>query len=194
MRREKRATRKRQKEKKSMLEQVKGILIWIFEIAVVVLIAFVLVLFFGQMRSNTGQSMETTLSDGDHVLIDTFSYRIGTPKRNDIIAFKPNGSSTSHSYIKRVIGLPGETVQIKDGMIYINGKVYLEKTDYPAITNPGLAAEEITLGVTEYFVLGDNRKNSEDSRSADIGKVKRSYIYGKAWFVASPKKDWGFVK
>ena len=177
-----------------MLEQVKEIVIWIFEIAVVVLIAFVLVLFFGQMRTNTGQSMETTLSDGDHVLIDTFSYRIGTPKRNDIIAFKPNGSSTSHSYIKRVIGLPGETVQIKDGMIYINGKVYLEKTDYPAITNPGLAVEEITLGVTEYFVLGDNRKNSEDSRSADIGKVKRSYIYGKAWFVASPKKNWGFVK
>ena len=193
MRREKRNPRKRQKEKKSIQEQIKGILLWIFEILAVILAAFVLVLFFGQIRTNTGQSMEVTLSDGDHVLIDTFSYRIGSPKRNDIIAFKPNGSDTSHIYIKRVIGLPGETVQIKDGMIYINGKVYLEKADYPTITNPGLASEEIKLGVTEYFVLGDNRNNSEDSRYADVGLVDADYIEGRVWFRILPADSFGSV-
>ena len=193
MKREKRNPRKRQKEKKSVKEQIKNILLWIFEIVAVVLTAFVLVLFFGQMRTNTGESMEMTLSDGDHVLIDTFSYRIGSPKRNDIIAFKPNGSETSHTYIQRVIGLPGETIQIKDGMIYINGKVYLEKTDYPAITNPGLAAEEITLGVTEYFVLGDNRNNSEDSRYADIGLVDSDYIEGRVWLRILPTDSFGRI-
>ena len=194
MKREMRPQRKRQKEKKSIREQLKDILLWIFEILVVVLIAFVLVLFFGQIRTNSGQSMETTLSDGDHVLIDTFSYRVGSPKRNDIIAFRPNGSDTSHIYVKRVIGLPGETVQIKDGMIYINGKVYLEKTDYPAITNPGLASEEIELGTTEYFVLGDNRNNSEDSRFADVGLVDANYIEGRVWLRILPSGSFGLVK
>ena len=193
MRREKRNPRKRQKEKKSVQEQIKSILLWIFEILVVVLAAFVLVLFFGQIRTNTGQSMEVTLSDGDHVLIDTLSYRIGSPKRNDIIAFKPNGSDTSHTYIKRVIGLPGETIQIRDGMIYINSKVYLEKTDYPAITNPGLASEEIKLGVTEYFVLGDNRNNSEDSRYADVGLVDADYIEGRVWLRILPSDSFGRI-
>ena len=186
MRREKRNPRKRQKEKKSVQEQIKSILLWIFEILVVVLAAFVLVLFFGQIRTNTGQSMEVTLSDGDHVLIDTLSYRIGSPKRNDIIAFKPNGSDTSHIYIKRVIGLPGETIQIRDGMIYINGKVYLEKTDYPAITNPGLASEEI-------IVLGDNRNNSEDSRYADVGLVDADYIEGRVWLRILPSDSFGRI-
>ena len=193
MRREKRNPRKRQKETKAVQEQIKSVLLWIFEILVVVLAAFVLVLFFGQIRTNTGQSMEVTLSDGDHVLIDTLSYRIGSPKRNDIIAFKPNGSNTSHTYIKRVIGLPGETIQIRDGMIYINGKVYLEKTDYPAITNPGLASEEIKLDVTEYFVLGDNRNNSEDSRYADVGLVDADYIEGRVRLRILPSDSFGRI-
>lgn len=130
--------------------------------------------------------MDVTLSGGDTVLLDALSYQFGAPKRGDIIAFKPNGSETSHSSIKRVIGLPGETVQIKDGMIYIDGSVYLEQTNYPAITNPGMAADEITLGKGEYFVLGDNRNNSEDSRFADVGLVHEDYIEGKVWFVLSP--------
>lgn len=194
MRRGKKTVRKRQKEKKSLREQVTGVFLWIFEILVTILIAFVLVYFLGQIRTNVGQSMEMTLSDGDQVLIDTFSYRIGSPKRNDLIAFKPNGSSTSHTYIKRVIGLPGETVQIKEGMIYINGSVYLEKTDYPAISNAGLASEPITLGVKDYFVLGDNRNNSEDSRHADIGLVSSDYIEGRVWLRLFPTDHFGRVK
>ena len=194
MRREKRNVRKRQKEKRSVREKVTGILLWIFQIIVVILISFVLVYFFGQARSNVGQSMELTLADGDRVLLNTLAYRVSSPQRGDIVAFKPNGSETSHTHIKRVIGLPGETVQIKDGMIYIDDKVYLEKTDYPAISNGGLAEDSITLGVKEYFVLGDNRNNSEDSRYADIGLVNSDYIEGKVWFRILPTNLLGFIE
>ena len=165
-----------------------------FQILVVILFAYVLVYFFGQSRTNIGQSMDVTLSGGDTVLMDTLIYQVGSPKRGDVIAFKPNGSSTGHSSIKRVIGLPGETIQIKDGMIYIDGEVYLEKKSYPVITNPGMASDGITLGNQEYFVLGDNRNNSVDSRFADVGTVKASYIEGKVWFVLSPSEHRGLVK
>lgn len=194
MKRTVRGARRRQKEKRSLREKVTSALQWIFEIAVVVLFAFVIVYFFGQTRTNVGQSMELTLADGDRVLLNTLDYRVGSPKRNDIIAFKPNGSSTSHTHIKRVIGLPGETVQIIDGMIYINGAVFLEKTDYPSMNNSGLASEPVTLGVKEYFVLGDNRNDSEDSRYADIGLVNADYIEGKVWFRIAPSDAFGLIK
>ncbi|MFR3320974.1 MAG: signal peptidase I [Lachnospiraceae bacterium] len=111
-------------------------------------------------------------------------YQVGTPKRGDVIAFKPNGSSTGHSSIKRVIGLPGETIQIKDGMIYIDGEVYLEKRAIRSSQTQGMASDGITLGNREYFVLGDNRNNSVDSRFADVGTVKASYIEGKSMVCA----------
>ena len=167
---------------------------WTFQILIVIMFAYVIVYFFGQSRTNVGQSMDVTLSGGDTVLINVMAYQLGGPKRGDVISFKPGGSESSHSSIKRVIGLPGETVQIKEGMIYIDGKVYLEQKNYPAITNPGMASEPITLGGNEYFVLGDNRNNSEDSRFADIGPVASEYIEGKVWFVLSPAKHRGFLK
>lgn len=182
---------KQPKKRKSL---VKNILLWTFEILVVILFAYVVVFFFGQSRTNIGQSMDVTLSGGDTVLLNVLAYQTGSPGRGDVIAFKPNGSTTGHSNIKRIIGLPGETVQIKDGMIYIDGTVYLEKKSYPAITNPGMASEEITLGDNEYFVLGDNRNNSEDSRFADVGLVKSSYIEGKVWYILSPSEHRGFLK
>ena len=194
MRKTGRGSRKRQKEKRTLREKISSVLLWIFEIAVVILFAFVLVYFFGQVRTNIGSPMELTLADGDRVLLDRLSYSVGSPKRNDIIAFKPNGSSTSHTHIKRVIGLPGETIQIMDGIIYINGKVYLEKADYPLMTNSGLASEPITLGVKEYFVLGDNRNDSEDSRYADIGLVNLDYIEGKVWLRIAPTDSFGRVE
>ncbi len=179
------------KTKKSSL--LKNILLWAFEILVVILFAYVVVHFFGQTRTNIGQSMDTTISGGDTVLLNTFAYQFGSPKRGDVIAFKPNGSSNAYTSIKRVIGLPGETIQIKDGIIYIDGAVYLEEKSYPAITNAGMAEDGITLGDREYFVLGDNRNNSEDSRFADVGIVKSDYIEGKVWFILSPSEHRGFV-
>jgi signal peptidase I len=191
MNRVKNRRERRRKEQKSLARALFG---WIFQIVAVILIAYVLVFFFGQTRTNIGQSMDGTLSGGDTVLLNEMSYKLKGPSRGDIISFKPNGSESSHSYIKRVIGLPGETVQIKNGMIYINGELYLEDTDYPVMTDPGLAEDEIVLGSSEYFVLGDNRNNSEDSRYADIGNVNLSDIEGKIWFVISPKSHFGFVK
>ncbi len=179
------------KKKKSV---IRNIALWTFEILVVILFAYVVVYFFGQSRTNIGQSMDVTLSGGDTVLLNVLAYQVGTPDRGDIISFKPNGSDTGHSSIKRIIGLPGETVQIKDGMIYINDVVYLEKKSYPVITNPGMAADGIKLGDKEYFVLGDNRNNSEDSRFADVGVVHSDYIEGKVWFVLSPSEHRGLIK
>lgn len=173
---------------------IKTILLWTFEILVAILFAYVVVYFFGQSRTVIGQSMDVTLSGGDTVLLNVLTYQLSAPERGDVISFKPNGSNTGHSNIKRVIGLPGETVQIKDGMIYIDGAVYLEQKSYPVITNPGMAAEEIQLGDKEYFVLGDNRNNSEDSRFADVGIVKADYIEGKVWFVLSPSEHRGFLQ
>jgi len=167
---------------------------WTFQILLVIMFAYMAVYFFGQARTNVGQSMDTTLTGGDVVLLNVLAYQMTGPDRGDIIAFKPNGSDSSRSSIKRVIGLPGETVQIIDGMIYIDGKTYLEQKSFPAITNPGMAADPIKLSATEYFVLGDNRNNSEDSRFADVGKVTTDMIEGKVWFVLSPASRRGLLR
>lgn len=105
----------------------------------------------------------------------------------------PSEDKKASIHIKRVIALPGETVQIKDGQILINGEVYNEKDEFPAITNAGLASEPITVGKGQYFVLGDNRNNSEDSRHNGMGLVNSDRIVGKLWFTISPWKKIGFV-
>ena len=110
------------------------------------------------------------------------------------IAFSPNGNENSHYYIKRIVGLPGETIEVQDGKIIVNGKPIKEKYQTTTIEELGLLSEPITLGNNEYFVLGDDRQNSEDSRSVDLGAVKRADIAGKIWFVVSPGKTFGFVK
>lgn len=179
------------KKKRSIPQQI---FLWVFQIVIVVLFAFVVVYFFGQTRTCIGQSMSTTIEGGDAVLLDGLSYKLGNPKRNDVIAFQLNGNREGASSIKRILGVPGETIQIKDGMIYIDGEIYLEKKDYPAMTDAGLAEEPITLGTNQYFVLGDNRNNSEDSRYADIGMIKKRYIAGKIWFTCAPFEKLGFTK
>ena len=90
--------------------------------------------------------------------------------------------------------MPGDKIQIKNGAVYVNGELFDEKVDTAAVEDAGLASEEITVGEDEYFVLGDNRNSSEDSRYANIGNVKREYIIGKAWFRISPLRKIGFIK
>lgn len=174
--------------------KLKTVLIWILEIIIVVSLGILLTIGFGKTTTIQEGSMDPTLAAGDTLLIDRTTYIFSAPKRGDIIAFKLSDDEKASTHIKRVIGLPGETIQIKDGQILIDGETYQEQKSFPSIQNAGLAEETITLGKGEYFVLGDNRNNSEDSRFVDVGNVKKSNIIGKLWFVISPKEEFGFLK
>ena len=171
-----------------------GIAIWIFKIGVVCLMAFVWVWFFGQQVSTVGDSMKPVLGNGDVVLVNRIIYNATTPKRGDIIIFKPKGNENVHYYTKRIIGLPGETVEIMENRIYIDGEKLEERYETTDIDDVGIVKEKVKLAGDEYFVLGDNRASSEDSRNADVGNVKREYIYGKAWFVISFGEHFGWIK
>lgn len=188
--------RKKRKHRKKHfhMQTISKIGMWTFKIAVVCLLAFVSVWYFGQKVSTVGDSMKPILRNGDVVLVNRIVYNASRPKRGDIIVFKPKGNENSHYYIKRIIGLPGETVEIIENHVYINGEKLKEDYKTTDINDVGIVSEKMQLASDEYFVLGDDRANSEDSRNADVGNVKRSYIYGKAWFVVSPKKDFGFVR
>lgn len=175
-------------------EKVKTAIEWGTEIIVVSILAWMLVSFFGQRVSNAGDSMSPVLKNGDVVLINRIVYDARKPKRGEIIAFRPNGNENAHYCIKRVVGLPGETVQIKDGKVYIDGKVQKKNIYTSDLDFAGIAEKKLTLGETEYFVLGDNSAGSDDSRLADIGNVKREDIGGKVWFVTNIGKNFGFVK
>lgn len=175
-------------------EKVKTAIEWGTEIIVVCILAWMLVSFFGQRVSNAGDSMSPVLKNGDVVLINRIVYDARKPKRGEIIAFRPNGNENAHYCIKRVVGLPGETVQIKDGKVYIDGKVQKKNVYTSDLDFAGIAEKKLTLGETEYFVLGDNGAGSDDSRLADIGNVKREDIGGKVWFVTNIGKNFGFVK
>ncbi|MBU5334199.1 signal peptidase I [Anaerocolumna aminovalerica] len=156
-------------------------IIWIIELAVVIGLAYFVVNFTIERTTMLGVSMSPTLVDQDKIIINKFAYKFNKPERFDIIVFKQSGNEHSYYNIKRIIGLPGETINITDGNVYVNGELLEEPMVIEPITNSGLAAEEITLDKNEYFVLGDNRNNSEDSRFANIGNILSNEIIGKAW-------------
>ncbi len=157
--------------------------------------AFLLSLFITKFvayhTSVEGSSMETSLQSGDQLVIEKASYRFVNPHRFDVIVFP---YSTNVSYIKRIIGLPGETVRIEDGIVYINGEPLQGDHGKEEIEDPGLASEDIVLGADEYFVLGDNRNASVDSRRSEVGIIQKSQIQGKAWLRFFPFSGFGFVK
>ena len=131
------------------------------------------------------------MEDGDNLIVDKLSYRFHEIERFDVIVFRFQDSNVH--YIKRIIGLPGETVKIDDGTIYINGKVLEESYGTEKMLDSGIAKDEITLGDDEYFVLGDNRNDSKDSRDPSVGKVPRSYIDGKAILRIYPFMKFGTI-
>lgn len=165
------------------------------ELVVCVLIAFGLSAafnhFIGTHTIVEGASMESTLHDEDSLYVDKIAYRFGKPKRFDIIVFRYD---EDNYYIKRIIGLPGETVEIKDGIIYINGNKLNENYGLENMDELNNTYDAVTIGEDEYYVLGDNRNHSTDSRSKDVGLVKKSQIIGKASYRIYPFDTFGKLK
>lgn len=179
-----------EKKEKSTVGELATMLLYV---AIVLVLTFLVVRYVGQRTEVSGHSMEPTLSDGDNLIVDKISYRFNDPQRFDIIVF-PFQYKDNTFYIKRIIGLPGETVQIKDGVIYINGEVLEEHYGKEVMEKSGLAAEPITLADDEYFVLGDNRNASSDSREPSVGSIKRENIIGRAWLRIWPFDSFGILK
>ena len=175
------------------VDMKKEILSWVFYIAFVLVLTWVIITFVGQRTRVDGRSMINTLHDGDNLIVEKLSYRFSDPKRFDIIVFPPTGKK--EYYIKRIIGLPGETVQVVDGYVYINGS-RLESDIYgnELMDDPMAASQPITLGEDEYFVLGDNRNHSQDSRDPSVGEVKKDTIMGKAWVRIYPFDKMGVIR
>nr|WP_330362045.1 signal peptidase I [Pseudobutyrivibrio ruminis] len=176
--------------KESLGKEVVSVII---NVLVCFAIVFLITHFVGQRTVVSGSSMEDTLSDGDNLIVDKLSYRFHNPERYDVVVF-PYQYEEDTYYIKRIIGLPGEVVNIdSDGTIYINGEPLDETYGTETILNSGLAASDILLGPDEYFVLGDNRNNSTDSRFEQVGNIHGSDIVGKAWVRVYPFNEFGLV-
>lgn len=183
------------KRRKIEAAVVKEIFTWITGVFVAILLAFVLVYCVGMTTSVIGISMQPTLENSEKIMVNRFVYMISSPKQNDVIVFVPNGSVNSHYYVKRVVGTPGDTVQIVDGHLYINDDLFAYEDKYDEMAHAGIAENKITLKKGEFFVLGDNRNNSEDSRSANIGIINKKNIIGKAWLhLGAGENTIGFVK
>lgn len=183
-----------QEKRKINIGLLKEIAVWICEILLTIAAAIIMVYFFGFRVSVIGPSMSPTLESGEKVLVNRFVYKLFDPKQNDLVVFQPNGNEKSHYYVKRVIAVSGDTVQIKDGAIYVNGELFTEMVGTEKIENAMLAENEILVGEDEYFVMGDNHNNSEDSRYASIGNVKKEYITGQAWLRVAPWDRMGLLK
>lgn len=163
---------------------------------IVLCITYVVIHYVGQRTEVQGASMESTLNDGDNLIVDKITYRFRDPQRFDIIVF-PFQYEEDTYYIKRIIGLPGETVQIDlDGTIYINGEVLEENYGREIIKpeNVGIAVKPVVLGEDEYFVMGDNRNNSSDSRIEAVGNIHRNDIIGRVWLRIWPLSEIGILK
>ncbi len=171
-------------------KQIFSTVVWLLTVAA---LSWFLVTFVAQRTDVNGSSMYPTLEDGDQLIADKLSYRFRDPERFDIVIF-PYRYAAKTYFIKRIIGLPGETVRIDEqGNIYINGEVLEEDYGYETIEYAGLAAEEIQLGDDEYFVLGDNRNVSEDSRYPDVGNIRRSDLIGRAFVRIYPFDKFGLL-
>lgn len=167
---------------------------WAIMILVVVILAYSIVTFGMQSVTMIGQSMDPALTNQDVVLINKQAYTFKDPQRYDIVAFKLKDDTESYFNIKRIIALPGETIQIKNGHVFINGEVLNDMPFDDLIMTEGLAIDEIKLDEDEYFLMGDNCNNSEDSRYVNIGNISEKEISGKVVFRIAPRSDFGFIK
>lgn len=182
-----------EKGKSSISSIIKEIIIYAL---IIVMCVFVIPKYVCQRTIVKGSSMETTLSGKDNLIVEKLSYRFNEPERYDIVVFYPFGRDNKEYYVKRVIGLPGETVQIIDSKFYINNSELTDehfgKENY--ISDIGIAAEPLVLGEDEYFLVGDNRNGSFDSRSEEIGPVSRDNIDGRVLLRVYPFNKFGTVE
>lgn len=162
-------------------KKILKVLIWIICIAAACAAAYFTVKYSVERTNMVGSSMEPTLNRDDTIIINKLSYFRSDPKRYDIIVYKAGGEEHDFYTIKRVIGLPGETVQIIGGEVFIDGVKLDEPMNVEKMVIAGLAQKKLTLDEDEYFVLGDNRNSSEDSRFANVGTITRDRIVGEAW-------------
>ena len=185
------------KKRKSPMRVIAG---WIIFIGVFLALIFALVPLVGATMKVTDGAMGPSLAIGDTVAVNHISYLLLRPKRGDVIQFvvaeedQAAASQTKTVYLRRVIGRPGETVQIMDGKVYINGYPLEEEYAAGAASYAGIAASQVTLDNDEYFVMADNRSNNFDSRDATVGPISRDDILGKVWLRVLPFEKFGFVK
>lgn len=177
-----------------MKAQIKEILNVILYLAIVLVVTVLFVRFVMQRTEVSGNSMLPTLANQDSLLVDKLSYRFKTPERFDIVVF-PFEMTDETFFIKRIIGLPGETVQItEDGRIWIDGTVLEEHYGMEVIKEPGRAIDPVVLGEDEFFVMGDNRNNSMDSRDPLVGNIHKKDLIGKAWIRILPFESFGILQ
>ena len=173
----------RRSRKKLDTKKIKWVVVFVLETTIVIGLAALMVNFFGTQIKNANASMEPTYKTGDVLLVNTLVYKYKSPAANDVIVFKPRSNSTSGYSIKRVIGVPGDTVEIKKGRVYVNGEVFSDEVKTESVNDGGRAKSQIVIGDDEYFVLGDNRNLSEDSRYETIGNIQKDDIMGKVWML-----------
>ena len=173
------------------------LLSWIIYIAVVIVLTYLVITYVGQRTEVNGESMMETLYDGDNLIVDKISYRFREPKRYEIIVF-PYDYETEQYFIKRIIGLPNETVSIVDGKVYIDGELLEDEVYGREIMEQEDGSlwqmDPLELGDDEYFVLGDNRNNSMDSRDPSVGVLSKDELIGRAWIRIWPFDSFGAIK
>ena len=181
------------RRKKVNMSVVKEVCVWIIEIAITLLVAFTLVYFVGLRTSVVGQSMAETLNGGDEILVNRFIYKVTDPRPNDVIVFLPNGNEKSHYYIKRVIAVPGDTLQIKNGEVYVNGELFAEDgcgTDGGCRTGGRKRSRWVRTSISCSATTAITARTAVMPTS---GNIKKEYIIGKVWFRVAPFKDFGFL-
>lgn len=175
----------RRRRKKVDKKKISRFFLYVAEIAVILSLSFLTAYSFFTGLKMHGQSMEKGIEDNDILLLNKAIYHFRSPKRGDVIAFYPSGNRNSYPSIKRIMGVPGDTIKIEAGYLYINGQEYKGNPKISGIKDPGILSAGVTLGDSEYCVLGDNTKASEDSRFSKIGMIKRSDILGAIWWDAT---------